>query len=199
MNQILLPIIIPLAAAALVLLTSDRARYLKELMAIAASGAALAVSVLIAGQALYGASPEFSSAWAGYGISFSLKADNLSSFLLLGTAFFSFLVAIYSFSFDRKGNAKWFYFNLLVTQAFSAGAALADNLVALLFFWEGLLVFLYVFIALSGSGQASRNTARKAFLISAVTDLCLLAGVCITGYVAGTFNMSAIAADKLTL
>ncbi len=199
MNQILLPIIIPLAAAALVLLTSDRARYLKELLAIAASGAALAASVLIAGQALYGASPEFSSAWAGYGISFSLKADNLSSFLLLGTAFFSFLVAIYSFSFDRKGNAKWFYFNLLVTQAFSAGAALADNLVALLFFWEGLLVFLYVFIALSGSGQASRNTARKAFLISAVTDLCLLAGVCITGYIAGTFNMSAIAADKLTL
>ncbi|HOW89511.1 MAG TPA: proton-conducting transporter membrane subunit, partial [Elusimicrobiales bacterium] len=63
----------------------------------------------------------------------------------------------------------------------------------------GLLVFLYVFIALSGSGQASRNTAKKAFLISAVTDLCLLAGVCITGYIAGTFNMSAIAADKLTL
>jgi NADH-quinone oxidoreductase subunit L len=199
MNPILLPIVLPLSAAALILLISEKTRHLKELLAIAAAGAALIGSVFIAGQALYGTSLEFASRWAGYGIAFTLKADGLSSFLLLGTAFFSLMVSIYSFSFQKKGSAKWFYFNLLVTQAFSAGAVLADNLVAMLFFWEGLLIFLYAFIALSQPGQASKNTAKKAFLINAVTDLCLLTGVCITGYIAGTFSMTGIAANKLTL
>jgi NADH-quinone oxidoreductase subunit L len=39
----------------------------------------------------------------------------------------------------------------------------------------------------------------KAFLINGVTDLCLLVGICITGYIAGTFSMTDIAANKLTL
>jgi NADH-quinone oxidoreductase subunit L len=199
MNPILLPIVLPLSAAALILLISEKTRHLKEMLAIAASGTALIGSVFIAGQALYGTSLKFSSNWAGYGIDFTLKADALSSFLLLGTAFFSFLVSIYSFSFTKKGSAKWFYLNLLITQAFAAGAVLADNLVAMLFFWEGLLIFLYAFIALSQPGQASKNTAKKAFLINAATDLCLLTGVCITGYIAGTFSMTSIAANKLTL
>ncbi len=199
MNPILLPIVLPLSAAALILLISEKTRHLKELLAIAASGAALIASVFIAGQALYGISLEFASKWAGYGIAFTLKADGLSSFLLLGTAFFSLLISIYSFSFQKKGSVKWFYFNLLVTQAFSAGAVLADNMAAMLFFWEGLLIFLYAFIALSQPGQASKNTAKKAFLINAVTDLCLLTGVCITGYIAGTFSMTSIAGNKLTL
>ena len=73
---------------------------------------------------------------------------------------------------------------LLATQAFACGAVLSDNLVSMLFFWEGLLIFLYAFIALSKPDQASKKTAMKAFLINAVTDLCLLAGVTITGYIA---------------
>ena len=69
----------------------------------------------------------------------------------------------------------------------------------MLFFWEGLLVFLYAFIALSnGTGQAKR-TAKKTFLINAATDLCLLTGITITGYLAGTMNMSEIASNKITL
>ncbi|HBB65983.1 MAG TPA: proton-conducting membrane transporter, partial [Elusimicrobia bacterium] len=86
-----------------------------------------------------------------------------------------------------------------MTQGFAAGAALADNMVAMLFFWEGLLVFLYTFIALSQNTHAAKRTAMKAFLINAVTDLCLLAGVTITGYIAGTMSMSDISANKLTL
>ncbi|OGS06685.1 MAG: hypothetical protein A2270_05320 [Elusimicrobia bacterium RIFOXYA12_FULL_51_18] len=199
MNPILIPVILPIAAALLVLLISEKTRYLKELLAIAVSGVALISAFPVISQALFGTCMEFSARWAGYGIDFTLKADKLSSFILLGVTFFAFVVSIYSFSFEKKGSAKWFYFNLLLTQAFSAGAALADNLVAMLFFWEGLLIFLYAFIALSKPDQSAKRTAMKAFLINAVTDLAMLAGICITGYIAGTFSMTGIAANKLTL
>jgi len=134
MNPILIPVILPLAAALLVLLISDRTRHLKELLAVAVTGVCLVNAVFIITQALFGAPMEFASAWAGSGIAFTLKADRLSSFLLLGLSLFSFVIAVYSYSHERKGGARWFYFNLLVTASFSAGAALADNLVAMLFF-----------------------------------------------------------------
>jgi NADH-quinone oxidoreductase subunit L len=199
MNPILIPVILPLAAALLILLISEKTRYLKELLAIAVAGVAFVSAIPVISQALFGTAMEYSARWAGYGIDFTLKADKLSSFILLGVTFFAFIVSIYSFSFEKKGSAKWFYFNLLVTAAFSAGAALADNLVAMLFFWEGLLIFLYAFIALSKPDQTAKRTAMKAFLINGVTDLAMLAGICITGYIAGTFSMTGIAANKLTL
>ena len=199
MNPILIPIILPLASALLILLISEKTRYIKELLTIAVTGICLLSAVSIIASALFGVSMEFASAWAGSGIVFTLKADKLSSFLLLGLSLFSFVIAIYSFSYKQKGNARWFYFNLLITASFSAGAALADNLVAMLFFWEGLLIFLYSFIALSQSGQNAKKTAMKAFLINGVTDLCLLTGICITGYIAGTMSMAGISLNKLTL
>jgi len=199
MNPILIPIVLPLASALLVLLISEKTRYIKELLAIAVTGAGLISAVTISSQALFGALPAFTSDWVGYGLSFTLKADHLSSFLLLGLSLFAFVIAIYSYSYERKGPAKWFYFNLLVTQAFSAGAVLSDSLVSMLFFWEGLLIFLYAFIALSQAGQPAKRTAMKAFLINGATDLCLLTGICITGYIAGSMSMTDIAANKLTL
>ena len=202
MNLILIPIILPLASALVLLIPAGRTRYLKETLAVLAAG----VSMLAAASIFVTRPEPLSLAWLNDAITFTLRADSLSAFLLLAVSLFSLAISLYSFSypwsFKGKGEncgAKWFYFNLLMTQAFAAGAVMADNMVAMLFFWEGLLVFLYTFIALSQNSHAARRTAMKAFLINAVTDLCLLAGVCITGYIAGTMSMSEISANKLTL
>ncbi len=195
MNLILIPIVLPLVSAFALLCMSERTKYLKEVLAV---GAAL-VSLLAAANIFLLPPTALSYSWLGSGISFTLKTDNLSAFLLLAVSLFSAAISVYSFSLPAKGPAKWFLFNLLMTQAFAAGVALADNMVAMLFFWEGLLVFLYTFIALSQPTHAAKRTAMKAFLINAVTDLCLLAGVVITGYIAGTFSMSEISHNKLTL
>jgi formate hydrogenlyase subunit 3/multisubunit Na+/H+ antiporter MnhD subunit len=63
-------------------------------------------------------------------------------------------------------------------------------LILLLFFWEGLLLTLFGFIAI-GKKEAI-NTAIKAFVINGATDLCMMAGVILTGYLAGTFTISEI-------
>ena len=195
MNLILIPILLPLVSALALLFMREQTKYLKEVLA---SGAAL-VSLLAAANIFMQPQLELSMAWLGAGMTFTLKADNLSAFLLLAISLFSAAISIYSFSLPNKGPSKWFFFNLLMTQAFAAGAALADNMVAMLFFWEGLLVFLYTFIALSQPNKAAKRTAMKAFLINGVTDLCLLVGITITGYIAGTMSMSEISHNKLTL
>ncbi|HAT72185.1 MAG TPA: proton-conducting membrane transporter [Elusimicrobia bacterium] len=195
MNIILIPIVLPLVTALALLLICEKTKYLKELLAIGAA----AVSLLAAASIFLLPVQSLSCAWLGGGITFTLVADNLSAFLLLAVSLFSLAISVFSSSNPNKGPAKWFFFNLLMTQGFAAGAALADNMLAMLFFWEGLLVFLYTFIALSQNNHAARRTAMKAFLINAATDLALLAGVTITAYIAGTMSMSEISHNKLTL
>ncbi|OGR71607.1 MAG: hypothetical protein A2089_00435 [Elusimicrobia bacterium GWD2_63_28] len=195
MNLLLIPIVLPLVSALALLLMREKTRYLKEVLA---SAAAL-VSLLAAANIFLLPQQELVYSWLGAGMNFTLRADNLSAFLLLAVSLFSAAISIYSFSLPAKGSSKWFFFNLLMTQSFAAGAALADNMVAMLFFWEGLLVFLYTFIALSQDTAAAKRTAMKAFLINGVTDLCLLVGITITGYIAGTMSMNEISHNKLTL
>jgi NADH-quinone oxidoreductase subunit L len=194
MNLILIPIVLPIAAALALLLICEKTKYIKELLA---AGAAI-VSLLAAANIFLQPPADLVLRWFG-SASFTLHADNLSAFLLLAVSLFSAAISVYSFSNPAKGPAKWFFFNLLMTQGFAAGAALADNMIAMLFFWEGLLVFLYTFIALSQNNHAARRTAMKAFLINGVTDLCLLVGITITAYIAGTASMSEISRNKLTL
>lgn len=199
MNLLSIPVLLPLAAGLLILAISEKTRWLRELLAIGVTAVCFLAALNALAPALLGQHYQLTLPWLGGGMDFSLKADSLSAFLLLAVSFFSLLVSFYAFSFPDKGKAKWFYFNVLLTQSFAAGAALADSLIALLFFWEGLLVFLYTFIVLSRDTAGSRATSMKAFLINAVTDLCLLLGVAITAYLAGTTSMSEISAEKLTL
>ena len=63
----------------------------------------------------------------------------------------------------------------------ASGAVLADNLVLLVVFWEGLLLTLFGMIAIGRSRSAPYGTAIKAFVIVGVTDLCMMLGVMLTG------------------
>jgi NADH-quinone oxidoreductase subunit L len=89
-----------------------------------------------------------------------------------------------------RESAWKFYFFMLITLAMAHGAALSNNLVMMLFFWEGLLVTLFGMI-MNGHKNAF-PTAVKAFIINGVTDLCLMVGIGITVYVAGTASMDLI-------
>ncbi len=129
--------------------------------------------------------------WAGAGMDFSLRLNQFSGFILLAAAFFSLLIVIYSLSFFKgKDNAKQFYLYLLISLSLVNGAVLANNLILLLFFWEGLLLTLFGLIAIGG--RMAFKTATKAFLIVGVSDLCLMAGIALTGYLAKTLVISEI-------
>ncbi|MDR2956640.1 MAG: hypothetical protein LBU61_00470, partial [Coriobacteriales bacterium] len=183
--MLLLPILIPVSGALLVFLMPKDSRALQRVLAMLFSAAALGMTII-----LYGRQMAFNLAWAGFGIDFNLKLDSFSSFIILVAAF-TFLTVLYSVIYmDKNRRERLFYGFTLLTSAFVSGAMLADNLVVMLFFWEGLLGLLFGMIMVNGNKASS--TAIKALIINGTADLCLIFGVGITFWQAGSLDMGAI-------
>ena len=195
MNEaiLLLPIVVPVAIGLLVLAIRRHCGGAREGLTLLVTLANLALAIYLFGQEMM-----FTHAWAGYGLELSLRLYHFSSFILAAAAGFSFLVALYSTKFmaDRE-KLNQFYAYLLITVGLTNGAVLANNLVALLFFWEGLLGTLFGMIYIGRPG--AWKTATKAFIIVGVTDLCLMAGIALAGSMAGTLTLTEIAAKPLSL
>ncbi|MFA4888603.1 MAG: proton-conducting transporter membrane subunit [Candidatus Omnitrophota bacterium] len=185
-KMLVLPIIIPLSAALLSFAIRERFRRVQAAISLSA-----ALLNLLVALKLFKTSFEFVLPWAGFGIEFSLKSQHFSNFIVLASAGFAFLVCLYSVAFlQYRKTYKLFFAFLLLAVSFTNGAALADNLLVLLFFWEGLLLALFGMIAIGNKGAF--KTAIKAFIIVGISDLCMMLGVALTGSLAGTLTISKI-------
>ena len=187
MQTIMIPfILIPLIVGALVFILPKRAREACGIIALLATIADFLIAAFLFNKEAICTIP-----WAGFGMDFSLRLNHFSGFIILAASFFSLLVVIYSLSFFKgKDNSKQFYMYFLASLSFVNGAVLANNLIMLLFFWEGLLLTLFGMIAMGG--RTAFKTATKAFVIVAVSDLCMMAGIALTGYLAKTLVISEI-------
>ncbi|MDD2680033.1 MAG: proton-conducting transporter membrane subunit, partial [Candidatus Omnitrophica bacterium] len=185
-KALLLTIIIPLFSGMAMFLFPQKMRRLKETLFVLSGLAGLCLAVF-----LFKENFIFSLPWLGPGLELSFRLYNFSAFMLLATAFFGFFIALYSVIFmqGRKFAAQ-FYGYFLLCLAFSNGVFLADNLLLLLFFWEGLLLLLFGMISV-GNPEAFK-TATKAFIIVGVTDLCFMLGIALTGHLSGTMVISKI-------
>jgi len=186
MNLLLSFLLIP-AFAAVLIFALPKKGMLREVFSILIAAVNLVIALM-----LFGKDASLTLPWAGgWGFSFSLKMYHYSSFIATAAAGFGFLIALYSLHF-MKGREKisQFYAYFLLTLAQVNGVLLADNLILMLFFWEGLLLTLFGFIVIGG--EESFKTAVKAFVINGLADLCLMAGVGLTGYLAGTYTISEI-------
>lgn len=185
-NTILLPMLVPVTAAIAVFVIGNKMRWAKEFVSLIAVLANLFIAIKLFGQDI-----NYSIPWAGFGLEFVLRNYHFSSFIMSSVAVFGILVTLYSTASLRdKGYAKLFYTYLLISIAFANGVVLADNLILLLFFWEGLLLTLFGMIAIGNPG--AYRTATKAFIIVGIGDLCMMAGMAIAGKLAGTFTISQI-------
>jgi len=187
-ESLLLPILVPAAAGALCLLLGKRLAKASGAILVAAMFANLVAVLAIFKKPL----EPFAVSLASFGpVDFAvrLRIDNLSSFITLAAAALGLLIALYTAQFmSGKKHASTFFAFFLFTFALANGAVLADHLVTLLFFWEGMMISLYVMIAV-GRPEAHK-TALKAFFISGVTDLCLMAGAGLVLFQAGTLVIS---------
>ena len=184
MNILLILIFMPSLAAIAIGAMPGKWRGAKETLALAATSVNLAIAIL-----LFGRNISYSAPWAGYGFEFSLRLYNYSAFTILAAAALVFLSTVFSSVslFDKK-YGKLFYAYLLVSLCFLNGAVLADNLIDMLFFWEGFLLTIFGLIYI-GNKDAFK-TATKAFIILGSCDLCLMVGIALSGHLAGTFTIS---------
>jgi len=178
-TMLLIPIIVPALLALLVFMSSKKYPLFVRCLSVLGVSINLVLSIFMFNKNL-----NFDAAWGGFGIDFSLRLYQFSSFILLAVSCFAFLIVIYSLVFMKNHkNEKLFYAYLLLTVALVSGAVLANNLVVLLFFWEGLLAALFGMIMTGG--KSVYPTAVKAFILSAVADFCMLLGVGMTIVLAG--------------
>ena len=155
----------------------------------------------------------FTLPWAGFGIDISLRIYDFSAFIIICIAAAALLAGIYSTVFfkdkslaakdksltakdkslaakDRINDGRSFFFFYLLTVALANGAVLANNLVIMLFFWEGLLITLFAMI-LTG-GKRDTAASMKALVLCGASDLLLMLGIAVTFILGGTFEMDAL-------
>jgi NADH-quinone oxidoreductase subunit L len=188
-NILLWPIVAPVLAGALCLLVPKGVKWVREALAVAASGLVLyfAWTVFKAG----GEGIRLFVPWTSFGIHFDLFAYHLPRFILLAAAGFEVLLALYSASFmQEKWRSNEYFAYFLFTAGLTNGAILANNFVVLLFFWEALLVTLYGMISI-GNKEAVR-TSTKAVIVSGIADFAMILGIAFAWKLSGTLTMSQV-------
>ena len=127
----------------------------------------------------------------------ALRVDVLSAFILLATAFFGLLIAVYSVGYmkDRARQREYFTY-LLWTLAVAVAVVLANDLLLLLVCWGLLGLMLYLMAGTSGPGAA--EAARKSLMIIGGTDALMLLGIVIYWHLTGSTRMDgpAVALDS---
>jgi NADH-quinone oxidoreductase subunit L len=179
-------ILLPAAFGVLTLLMPKGLKGAKEAALVLGFAGNLVINLLA-----YGKEIVFEKPFAGFMINFSLKLYHFSGFILLSAAALSFLVVLYTTVFMKgKAGAKLFYAGMLFTLALVNGAVLANNLAVMLFFWEGILATLFILIM--QGGKKAYKTSVKAVIIAGLTDLTMMLGIGLTGYLAKTLTMDQI-------
>lgn len=139
----------------------------------------------------------WSYAWVpSLGINVSFLIDGLSlTFALLITGIGA-MVALYSGTY-LAGHAHLgrFYGYLAAFMVSMLGLILADNLITLFVFWELTTVSSYLLIGFDHQTTKARRSAQQALLLTGAGGLALLAGIILMGNVAGTLEISEIAAQ----
>ena len=110
-----------------------------------------------------------------FGISFVLAIDGLSLLMVSLTLFLGFIAILSSWDeIDRRPG--FFQFNLMWTLAGVVGVFVALDLFLFFFFWEVMLIPMYLLIAIWGH-ENKAYAAMKFFLFTQVSGLIMLVAI----------------------
>jgi len=119
---------------------------------------------------------EFNRPWiASFGVRFHLGMDGLSWALLLLTAFLGAIAVLASWK-EIQERVGFFHFNLLWTLAGVTGVFLAADMFLFYFFWEMMLIPMYLLIGIWGH-ERRIYAATKFFLFTQAGGLLLLLAI----------------------
>jgi len=119
-----------------------------------------------------------------------LLVDSLTAVMVVVVSFVSLMVQIYSqgYMHGDPGYHRYFAFMSLFT-ACMLGLVMADNLVFLFLFWEGVGLGSYLLIGFWFHRPSAANAAKKAFIVTRFGDFGFLAAILLLFYNTGTFDI----------
>jgi NADH-quinone oxidoreductase subunit L len=192
-----LVIVLPFAAAVIGLAFGKR-RLLAQRIAVTATGLALVLAIVV-GVAVWGGDREISSwgtiptGWVP--IEIATRADPLSLTLAVMVSAVAFAVQVYSTSYLGR-DPRYGSYAALVSLFTSAMllVVLADDLIVLLVGWEIMGICSALLIGHYWELPEARAAAVKAFIVTHLGDMGLLIGFFVLADLAGSFQVSVIAA-----
>jgi len=127
----------------------------------------------------------------GVSIHLGLLVDPLTAVMLIVVTLVSLMVQIYSqgYMHGDAGYHRYFAFMSLFT-ASMLGLVLADNLVFMFVFWEGVGLCSYLLIGFWFHKPSAANAAKKAFIVTRLGDFGFLAGILALYFNTGTFDIA---------
>jgi multicomponent K+:H+ antiporter subunit D len=185
------PVVLPLAVAALMLLVSERRHALKAALGICSVCAVASAALALAASADTPATLVYALGhWAApFGI--VLVADRLSALMVLLAALL--ILAALVFSLARWHRAGPHFHSLVqLLLAGLSGAFLTGDLFNLFVFFELLLAASYG-LALYGGGRARVTASLHYIVVNLAASLLFLVGVSLMYGIAGTLNIADLA------
>jgi len=127
----------------------------------------------------------------GVSIHLGLLVDPLTAVMLIVVTVVSLMVQIYSqgYMHGDAGYHRYFAFMSLFT-ASMLGLVLADNLVFMFVFWEGVGLCSYLLIGFWFHKPSAANAAKKAFIVTRLGDFGFLAAILALYFNTGTFDIA---------
>ncbi|WP_243438479.1 NADH-quinone oxidoreductase subunit L [Fundidesulfovibrio soli] len=136
----------------------------------------------------------------GFQAQASLLYDPLAGFMAVTVTFVSLLIHLYSTAFMREeqGHARYFcYLNLFVF--FMLVITLADDLLFLFLGWEGVGFCSYALIGFWHQDTANVTAGGKAFILTRLGDLGLVAALALMAGMWGGASVSRVASEAASL
>jgi multicomponent K+:H+ antiporter subunit A len=160
----------------------------------AATAVAAAAIVMIAPAVFAGAIPHARWDWLpALGVGFGLRVDGLAfvfASLIVGIGLLIVLYARYYMTPDEPNER--FFALLLLFMGSMLGISLSDNLIVMVIFWELTSLSSFLLIGFWQHRADARQGARMALTITGAGGLCLLGGVLLLGWMAGSWDLEVV-------
>ncbi|MGB3847395.1 MAG: monovalent cation/H+ antiporter subunit D [Sphingopyxis sp.] len=190
-HLIVLPILLPLVASALMLSLNERRRATKRTLSLATAAILIGIAATLLWFARDGGPTAYRLGDWPSPFAITLVADRLSAMMLLLTSILGFTSLFYATArWDRSGPRFHALFLLLLMGI--NGAFLTGDIFNLFVFFEVLLAASYGLI-LHGSGTERTSASLHYIAINIAASLLFLTGVALIYSVTGTLNMADLA------
>lgn len=134
------------------------------------------------------------------GMTANLRLDHFGAFFVLLVAGVGLGIVQYSRVYFGTKATPRFWSALLAFMGAMLGIVLSDSLLLLFVFWELTTLASFLLIGMDGKDPEARLGAIRAFVVTGAGGLSLLAGILVLGQIAGTYDLSGMAAstDRIT-
>ncbi len=168
------------------------------LLPLPALGAFIILAALVAPRVFAGELPSFSYGWIPFlDLSLNLRVNGWGLMLGLLVTGIGTLILIYATGYmGAHPQAHRLYSFLYAFMFAMAGLAVSDHLLLFFVFWELTSITSYLLIGFNHADPSARKNALQALLVTGLGGMAFLAGSILLASVGGTWDISALSAQR---